>query len=350
MTGTVRPLAADGIDGGPKGPSTGERPLDRLKLIRWSDFSLVPVILVLMVIGFIVSPVFLTSENLISVVQQSSELSLLVLGQALILICGRMDLSLESTIGIAPVVAMWLVLPAEGGRFAGLGLLPTWSAIPLCLLVGLAIGAVNGFLMLKLRVNGFIATLGMLTMLRGLHIGITEGKSITDVPESFRYLGKSEWLGAPAAVWICLALFAVGGAALAWLRHGRSLYAIGGNPEAARAAGIRVDRVTWIVLAVGGLLAAFAGILYTGHYGSVAATQGNGWIFQVFAAAVIGGISLKGGRGTLFGALTGVLTLQLVVNVMTLGGVPALWNQFLNGAIIIVALVISRFASGEKQD
>ncbi|MFD9488276.1 ABC transporter permease [Streptomyces sp. NPDC059991] len=329
---------------------TGAGARRRLAHVRWSDFSLVPVILVLMVIGFVVSPVFLTSDNLISVIQQSSELSLLVLGQALILICGRMDLSLESTIGIAPVIAMWLVLPSQGGRFAGLGLLPAWTAIPLCLLVGVAIGTVNGFLMLKLNVNGFIATLGMLTMLRGLHVGITEGKSITEVPESFRYLGRTDWLGAPAAVWICLTLFAVGGAALAWLRHGRALYAIGGNPEAARAAGIRVDRITWAVLAIGGLLAAFAGILYTGHYGSVAATQGNGWIFQVFAAAVIGGISLKGGRGTLFGALTGVLTLQLVVNVMTLGGVPALWNQFLNGAIIIVALVISRFASGEKQD
>lgn len=124
MTGTVRPAAADDINGGSKGSLTGERPLDRLKLIRWSDFSLVPVILVLMVIGFIVSPVFLTSENLISVVQQSSELSLLVLGEALILICGRMDLSLESTIGIAPVVAMWLVLPTEGGRFAG------WACCP----------------------------------------------------------------------------------------------------------------------------------------------------------------------------------------------------------------------------
>ena len=112
-----------------------------------------------------------------------------------------------------------------------------------------------------------------------------------------------------------------------------------------------MDRVTWIVLAIGGAARRVRrAILYTGHYGSVAATQGNGWIFQVFAAAVIGGISLKGGRGTLFGALTGVLTLQLVVNVMTFGGVPALWNQFLNGAIIIVALVIWRFASGEKQD
>ncbi|ANW20975.1 ABC transporter permease [Streptomyces clavuligerus] len=324
--------------------------VSRLSLIRWSDLSLVPVVLVLMLIGFVVSPVFLTADNLIGVVQQSSELSLLVLGQALVLICGRMDLSLESTIGIAPVLAMWLVLPAEGGRFAGLDALPPWSAIPVCLLAGAAIGAVNGFLMLKLHVNGFIATLGMLTMLRGLHVGITEGKSITDVPESFRHLGKTDWFGAPAAVWICLALFTAGGLFLAYHRHGRALYAIGGNPEAARAAGIRTDRIVWAVLVAAGVLAAFAGILYTGHYGSVAATQGNGWIFQVFAAAVIGGISLKGGRGTLFGALTGVLTLQLVVNVMTLGGVPALWNQFLNGAIIIVALVISRYASGERQD
>ncbi|MGW1839217.1 ABC transporter permease [Streptomyces sp. NPDC002067] len=317
---------------------------------RWRDFSLVPVIFVLGVIGFVVSPAFLTRDNLVGVVQQSTELGLLVLGEALILISGRMDLSLESTIGLAPVVALWLVTPAHGDRFTGLGALPAWTAVPLCLAVGAAIGAVNGFLMLKLHVNGFIATLGMLTALRGLQVGISEGRSIGDVPPSFAYLGGAVWLGVPAAVWICLALFAAGGAALGYLRHGRALYAVGGNPEAARAAGIRADRLTWTVLALGGLLAAFAGILYTGHYGAVSASQGNGWIFQVFAAAVIGGISLKGGRGTLFGALTGVLTLQLVINVMTLAGVPPLWTQFLNGAIIIVALVISRFAGGGKQD
>ncbi|MGW7001640.1 ABC transporter permease [Streptomyces sp. NPDC054933] len=348
MTDTTRQLAADAPPGRGSGGAMSRRP--RPDLSRLRDLSLVPVILVLCVIGFIVSPAFLTTDNLVGVVQQSTELSLLVLAEALILISGRMDLSLESTIGVAPVIAMWLVLPAHGGRFNGLGLLPGWTSIPDCLLVGVAIGAVNGFLILKLRVNGFIATLGMLTMLRGLQVGISQGQSIVTVPASFSYLGAAAWLGVPAAVWICLALFALGGCALAWLRHGRALYAIGGNPEAARAAGIRVDRVTWIVLCLGSGLAAFAGVLYTGHYGSVSATQGNGWIFQVFAAAVIGGISLNGGRGTLFGALTGVLTLQLVVNVMTLGGVPPLWNQFLNGAIIIVALVISRFASGEKQD
>lgn len=323
----------------------------RIQLSRYRDLSLIPVILVLGVIGFIVSPVFLTSDNLIGVLQQTTELSLLVLGEAMILITGRMDLSLESTIGVAPVIAMWLVMPRHGSAtFHGIGLLPGWTSIPVCLLVGLAIGALNGFLILKLRVNGFIATLGMLTMLRGLQDGVAQGKSIVEVPASFSYLGKASWIGAPAAVWICLLLFAIGGLALGYLRHGRALYAIGGNSEAARAAGIRVDRITWIVLALGSLLAAFAGVLYVGHYGAISSTQGDGWIFQVFAATVIGGVSLNGGRGTLFGALTGVIALQLVVNVTTLGGVPPLWDKFLYGAIIIVALIISRFASGEKQD
>ncbi|MCC9306542.1 ABC transporter permease [Kitasatospora sp. RB6PN24] len=328
-------------------PATGGR---RIDLARYRDLSLVPVLLVLGIIGFAVSPAFLTSDNLLGVGQQATELSLLVLAEALILIAGRMDLSLESTIGVAPVLAMWLVLPDHGGRFNGIGLFPTWTAIPLCLAIGALIGAVNGFLILKLRLNGFIVTLGALTLLRGLQVAVSQGQSIVNVPPSFRYLGSSSWLGAPAAIWICALLFLIGGCALGWLRHGRALYAIGGNAEAARAAGIRVDRIVWTVLILGGTLAAFAGILYTGHYGSISADQGNGWIFQVFAATVIGGVSLNGGRGTLFGALTGVLTLQLVVNVMTLAGVPPLWNQFLNGAIIILALIVSRFASGEKQE
>ncbi|MFI5819660.1 ABC transporter permease [Streptomyces rishiriensis] len=330
--------------------TTAEDSRRGLDLGRFRELSLIPAILVLGLIGFIVSPAFLTSDNLIGVAQQSTELSLLVLATALILISGRMDLSLESTIGVAPVIAVWLVLPTSGARFTGLGLLPEWTAIPLCLLTGAVIGAVNGFLILKLRLNGFIVTLGMLTMLRGLQVALSEGQSIVELPSSFTYLGKASWWGAPAAIWICVVLFALGSAALAWLRHGRALYAIGGNAEAARTAGIRVDRIVWLVLVIGSVLAAFAGILYSGHYGSISATQGSGWIFQVFAATVIGGVSLNGGKGSVFGALTGVLTLQLVVNVMTLAGVPPLWNQFLNGAIIIVALIISRFASGEKQE
>ncbi|WP_030037917.1 ABC transporter permease, partial [Streptomyces resistomycificus] len=200
-------------------PTTADATRRRLVLGRFRDLSLVPAILVLGLIGFIVSPAFLTGDNLIGVAQQSTELSLLVLATALILICGRMDLSLESTIGVAPVIAVWLVLPTSGARFTGLGLLPEWTAVPLCLLVGVVIGAANGFLILKLRLNGFIVTLGMLTMLRGLQVALSEGQSIVELPSSFTYLGKSSWLGVPAAIWICVVLFALGAGALACLLY-----------------------------------------------------------------------------------------------------------------------------------
>ena len=249
-----------------------------------------------------------------------------------------------------PVIAVWLVLPTHGGRFNGLGFLPGWTAVPLCLAIGALIGALNGLLVLKVRLNAFIVTLGMLITLRGLQIAITGGQSVFELPSSIKYLGRAAWLGVPVSVWICVVLFAVGIVALSWFRHGRSLYAIGGNADAARAAGIRVERVVWVVFIVGSILAALAGILFVGRLGSIAAGQGAGMIFRVFAAAVIGGISLNGGRGTLFGALTGVLVLVLIDNVMVYGGVPPVWEQFLDGVIILGALVVSRFTSGEAQD
>ena len=329
------------------GATAGRRPRNT----RWlQEFSLIPVIAILLLIGFIESPNFLTTDNMVNVLQQSTELSLVVLGEALILIAGRMDLSLESTVGLAPVVALWVVLPSDGGRFNGLGFGAPWMAIPICLLVGAAIGAVNGFLILKMRLNGFVVTLGMLTTLRGLITVIDGGQSIFTLPSSFTYLGHTEWAGVPASVWICAVLFAIGITVLGWYRHGRALYAIGGNPGAAKAAGIRTDRSVWIVLVVAAVLASFAGILYAGHLGSVAASQGNGMIFDTFAAAVIGGISMNGGRGSLFGALTGVLTLKLIGNVLSFGGVGADWIKFFDGAVILVALIISRYTSGAAQD
>jgi simple sugar transport system permease protein len=327
-------------------PRTG-----RFNVRQLRDFSLIPVILLLLVVGFIVSPNFLTTTNMVNVLQQSTELSLLVLGETLVLIAGRMDLSLESTIGVAPVIAVWLVAPAHGGRFEGLGTgLPGWTAIPICLLVGALIGALNGLIILKVRINAFILTLGMLITLRGLQQGISGGNSIFELPKSFTYLGSTSWLGVPASVWVCAMLFGVGVVVLGWLRHGRSLYAIGGNVDAARAAGIRTDRVLLAVFIAASTLAALSGVLYVGHYGSISATQGSGWIFQVFAAAVIGGVSLNGGRGSVFGALTGVVALQLILNVMTYAHVPGVWYPMVDGIIILAALIISRFSSGEAQD
>jgi len=327
------------------GTASGRSPL---RLARFRDLALVPAILLLVVVGAIIDPVFLSTDNIVNVIQQQTELSLLVLAESIILITGRFDLSLESTIGLAPAVALALVIPAASN---GLGTeLPAALAIPLCLLVGAAIGAFNGLLILRFKLSAFIVTLGMLIVLRGLQIGLTGGQNLFDIPPSVLYLGNAIWWGIPASIWICAVLFGAGIFALGFLRHGRAVYAIGGNTDAARAAGIRTDRVVWTVLVIGGLLAALAGLLMTGRLGSVAAAQGQGMIFTVFAAAVIGGVSLDGGKGTLFGALCGVVVLGLINNILTLAGVSAQWIQAIYGGIILVALILARLNSGKAQD
>jgi ribose/xylose/arabinose/galactoside ABC-type transport system permease subunit len=331
----------------PEAP-VARRRLTGPRLARMRDLALVPAIIVLVLVGALIDPVFLSSANIINVLQQQTELSLLVLAEAIILIGGRFDLSLESTVGLAPALAVALVIPAASN---GLG--TEWSAalaIPICLLVGVLIGAFNGMLILRFGLSAFIVTLGMLIVLRGLQIGITGGQNLFELPSSVLYLGNAQWLGLPASIWICGVLFAIGIAVLGWFRHGRAVYAIGGNRDAARAAGIRADRVIFVVFIVGGLLAALAGLLMTGRLGSVASAQGSGMIFTVFAAAVIGGVSMEGGKGTLFGALCGVIVLGLINNILTLAGVSAQWIQAIYGLIILVALMLARVTTGKAQD
>lgn len=318
-------------------------------IARLRDFALVPAIIAVAIVGFIVSPVFLTSDNMINVLQSMSEISIVVLAQTIVLITGRMDLSLESTFGLAPGLAAWLVVDPAITHGLGLHVLPAGLAVPVALLVGAAVGAFNGLLIVRFKLNGFIVTLGMLIVLRGLLTGISGGKTFFALPASMTYLGSAEWVGVPAAVWISLLLFAGGVVVLGFTRPGRALYAIGGNADAARAAGIRTDRTLWLTLVVAGVLAALAGLLISGRLAAVPAAQGDGAIFQVFAAAVIGGVSLNGGKGTVFGAFTGVLLLFMIINVLTLAGVPAQWTNFLNGAVILVALVVSRVTGGKAQ-
>jgi simple sugar transport system permease protein len=342
-------LAATPAPDTPRPP--GRRPRligGRIPLARLRDLALVPAILLIAVVGQIVSPVFLQPDNLLNVLQTMSEIALLVLAQTMILIVKKMDLSLESTMGLAPGVAAWLVVAPGSGQ--GLGLLPGGWAVPITLAAGALIGAVNAILIIRFGLNGFIVTLGMLIVLRGVLTGISGGQTFFRLPDSMLYLGTAQWAGVPASIWICLVLFAIAVVVLGWTSFGRSLYAIGGNVDAARAAGIRTDRVMWIVLVAGSVLAALAGLLLSGRLASVASAQGNGYIFTVFAAAVIGGISLNGGKGSMVGAFTGILLLFMIQNVLTLAGVPAQWIGALNGLIILAALIVSRITGGKVQD
>lgn len=327
---------------------TPRRPAARLALARLRDLALVPAIVLIAIVGQIISPVFLQADNLINIGQTMAEVALLVLAQTIVLVAGKMDLSLESTFGLAPGVAAWMTVAVGAGH--GTGLLPGGWAIPITLAVGALIGVANAALIVRFGLHGFIVTLGMLIVLRGLLTGISGGQTFFNLPESMMYLGTAVWLGVPASIWICVALFAAGIVLLGYTAFGRSLYAIGGNIDAAKAAGIRTDRVLWTVLIGASVLAALGGLLLSGRLASVAASQGNGAIFTVFAAAVIGGVSLNGGKGTMFGAFTGILLLFMIQNVLTLAGVPAQWIGALNGAIILIALVVSRITGGKAQE
>ena len=333
--------------------SPAAQPPDRrraLAIARLRDLALVPAIIAVAIVGYFVNPVFLQSDNVINVLQSMSEISIVVLAQTIVLITGKMDLSLESTFGLAPGIAAWLIVDPAVTHGLGVHVLPPALAIPVVLLVGVLVGAFNGLLIVRFGLNGFIVTLGMLIVLRGLLTGVSGGKTFFALPSSMTYLGSAVWLGVPASVWISLLLFVAGIVVLGFTRVGRALYAIGGNVDAARAAGIRTDRILWLTLVVASTLAALAGLLLSGRLAAVPAAQGDGAIFQVFAAAVIGGVSLNGGKGTVFGAFTGVLLLFMIINVLTLAGVPAQWTNFLNGAVILVALVVSRVTGGKSQN
>ncbi|WP_425484904.1 ABC transporter permease [Amycolatopsis anabasis] len=319
-------------------------PAPARRLPRLRELALLPALAALIVIGGLVNDTFLTPDNLISILGASAALALVVLGESLVLISGKFDLSLESTVGIAPALGALLVIPAGFGTE-----FPAGAGILAILVIGALIGALNGFLIVKLQLNAFIVTLAMLIVLRGLLVGATEGKTLFDLPEAFFALATTTFLGLPASVWLAAAAYALTGFVLRYHRAGRALYAIGGNREAARAAGIRVDRVAWLVFVVAGVFAALGGLVLTGYVGAINANQGDQMIFTVFAAAVIGGISLDGGRGTMFGALTGVLLLQSVENLLTLAQVPSFWIKAVDGGIILVALMIARFTGGKPQ-
>ncbi|MEN3361564.1 MAG: simple sugar transport system permease protein, partial [Mycobacteriales bacterium] len=222
-----------------------------------------------------------------------------------------------------------------------------YLGLAVMLLLGAVIGAVNGALVVYVRLNAFMTTLAMLILLRGIAIGFTSGKTLYDLPSSFTYLGTAEWVGIPVSVWLAGLLYLVAGLFLRSHRWGRAIYAVGGNAEAARAAGIRVDRVVWVVYIVGGLLAALAGLMLTGRLASVVSNQGQNMIFTVFAAAVIGRISLNGGKGSMVGALSGVLLLGIIANILTLSNIEPFWISAAFGGIILLALIIARFTAGD---
>ena len=312
------------------------------------EVALLPVLVLLLIVGAVASPAFLTVSNFAGIGQQSSALGVVVVGESLILMIGGMDLSLESTYGLAPMVAAWLIVPvAAYGE--GTDLNPYLGLLVL-LAVGAAVGLINGVLIVKGRLNGFIVTLGMTIVLAGLQNGIVKAQTLFNLPKAFGYLG-SEYAGqVPVSFIVTAVIFVFVGLFLRYHRTGRAIYAVGGNPAAARAAGIKVERIKIGVYVAGSMLAALGGLMEAGRVSAVTGQQGygEGIIFSVFAAAVIGGVSLRGGRGNMIGAASGVILLGLVQDILDLANVSNYWIEAIDGGVILFALFLARIVGGES--
>jgi len=296
------------------------------------------------------SALFLTPVNITNILSDAAVLGVLVVGQAFVLITGNFDLSSESTLGLTALLGLWFIVPKTAPFWGGGLLLNPLVSIAVVLFLGLGIGWLIGALVTHGKMNNFIVTLAMLLTLRGLMLAFTEGNATSGFnyppADPFYWLGHENainlpWLGnIPVAVIALLLVFLAGHVVLSHRRFGRDLYAIGGNRAAAIASGIDANRRVRQVYMISGLLAAFAGIMLAGRVASIQPNLGNGYIFTVMAAAVIGGISLNGGRGTLLGALGGVLLLSTIDRGLNLMQVSVFWIQVSQGLIILIAMFI----------
>jgi len=282
-------------------------------------------------------PKFFSTANLLNVLLHSSSLGILVLAETLVLLTGHFDLSIESTVGFSAMFAAWLM--GTGEFTSHLGLNPV-LAILIMLAAGALIGLFNGFFVVKLHMNAFIVTLAMLIVLRGATINLVNGNIIRKLPAAFTWVAQTRLGSVSLMVLLFLALYLVFHVVLSSVTFGRRLYAVGDNREAAYASGIDVGRVIMGAFTLAGALAAITGWILAARFEAVAPNLGSGMVFDVMAAAVIGGVSLSGGKGNVVGALGGVLLLGMIQNVLNLTAVSPYYVDMIRGAIVFFAVLI----------
>lgn len=289
----------------------------------------------------ITTDTFLTRSNLTNIIVQTSVVGIAAVGATFVIITSGIDLSVGSNVALSSMVAAYamkhdLVPGGIGG-------------IVIALLVGLLVGSFNGVSATVLRLTPFIATLAALAMARGLTQQVSQGQTIFGFPRSFTFLGNGSIAGVQAPVVITIVVFIVGYLLLTRTSFGHQVYALGGNREAARLAGIPVRRVEFTVYALAGVCAGLAAVVLTGRLNSALASGATGLELQVIAAVVIGGTSLFGGRGSLAGTFLGVVLIGVIVNGLTLLNVNPFWQQFVQGAVIFVAVLLDALNSRRLQ-
>jgi putative xylitol transport system permease protein len=284
---------------------------------------------------------FLTQSNISNVLLQTSINGVLAFGMTFVIVTGGIDLSVGSVVALAGIVSASFATTFAQAGVPG-GPYPVFVALIVGVLVGVASGAIIGPMVARFNVPPFVATLGMLSAARGLTLIYGGGHPVPALTPQYRWIGTGNVFGVPAPVVIFAAVFLLSWFVLARTRFGRYVYAVGGNPRAAKTSGINVIRVRFAVYVISGGLAGIAGMLLAARTGSAVTQAGIGYELDAIAAAVIGGISLSGGIGRVSGALIGALIMGVMNNGLDLMGVESYYQQVLKGMLIVGAVMLDQ--------
>ena len=305
-------------------------------VFRVRELGIVLVLVLLIAVTGILEPRFLEAASLRNLALNASIFAILAAGQTLVLVTRNVDLSVGSVLGLSAYFAGDLLSNHEG--------LP----LPLVFVAGMALGAAcglfNGVLVTWGRVPALVVTLGTLYMFRGLAFLWTNGTQVNaeTLPDSFLNLGTDSIAGVPILVIFAVVVLVIVGRWLRDYRAGRELYAIGSNPDGARLAGVRSDRRVLVAFVLAGALAGLGGVLFTARFGTVDATAGTGYELTVVAAAVVGGVAIFGGTGSVYGAALGALLLGTITSSLIVLKVEAFWQQAAIGALLLIAITVDR--------
>ncbi len=299
-------------------------------LLKNRELSAFFAIVALFVVLVALNPAYFSLQTLAMIFASSQILCLLALGATLVMLTRNIDVSVGSTVGLC-AIAVGVTLNN------GYGLA---TAIAFALAIGALAGAFNGLLVVGLRIPAIVATLGTLGLYRGVMLLWTGGKWIEGLPDSLKSLSEPAFIGVSPLGWLVLALLLAGGWLLSRTAFGRDFYAVGDNLAAARQLGVAVNRTRMLAFTLNGMLAACAGIVFAAQIGFVPNQTGSGLEMKAIAACVLGGISLLGGTGTLLGAFLGAFFLTQIDTVLVLFRLPAWWNDFIAGLVLLGVLVL----------
>ncbi|MEI6157902.1 MAG: ABC transporter permease [Atribacterota bacterium] len=281
----------------------------------------------------ILNPVFFNPLNIINVIRQVSIIGVMAVGMTFVILLGLIDLSVGSIVAFSGIIAAGFQVKWGGNFFLSL-------VIPL--LVGAGIGYFNGFVSTKGEIHPFIVTLGTMSIFRGATLLIAQGKPISGMSPAFRFLGAGMVGPIPFPVILFLGCVIIAGIILKRTVFGRYVYAIGGNQEAALLSGIMVDRVKIVTYTILGVLSGLSALILTSRLNSGELVAGTGYELDVIASVVIGGTSMMGGEGGVYGTLVGALLIGVISNGLNLLGVQPYWQMMVKGSIVILAVLMDR--------